>query len=300
MPQQRSGVTARSLPPTESRPDQVPGLGQALGVEDHLALGAQVLAGLLDGGDVALPGDVHVGVVLGRLDDHPQLAQRLDDLDAERPDRDVAPVDQRRRRAHDVLGAAQAHVEEGVDHAEVRVLAEAEDGEPVVVARVHVEVVAVVEVAVAGGGVRNELGRLVDRVVVARGEGHARASAAGAAAAAAAGHGSAAHAGRLGGQSGGGEDGQQAPGAHVTVGTGGGGVGLGHGAAVVEDGLAGRAAEFVERHGPQPRWSGSARAERRRRSARRCTSSSRRAGTARRWRRRDSRSGRARRHRPRS
>ena len=52
------------------------------------------------------------------------------------------------------------------------------------------------------------------------------------------------------GQSGGGEDGQQAPGAHVTIGTGGGDVGLGHGAAIVEDGLAGRAAEFVERHGP--------------------------------------------------
>ena len=75
-----------------------------------------------------------------------------------------------RRGAHDVLGVPEPHVDERVDDAEVRVLAHPEDGEPVVVARVHVEVVAVVEVAITGGRVRDELGRLVDRVVVHRAE----------------------------------------------------------------------------------------------------------------------------------
>ena len=87
--------------------------------------------------------------VLGGLDHHAEPAQGLEHLDAERPDGEVAAVGQRRRGAHDVLRAAVADVDERVDHAEVRVLAVAEDGEPVTRARVHVEVVAVVEVAVA-------------------------------------------------------------------------------------------------------------------------------------------------------
>ena len=148
------------------------GLGQPLGVEDDLALAAHVLARLGHGGDVALPGHVHGHAVLGRLDDDPEAAQRLEDLDAEGPDREVAPVEQGRRGAHDVLRAAVAHVDERVDHAEVRVLAVAEDGEPVTRARVHVEVVAVVEVAVARRGVGDELGRLVDGIVVPGGEAH--------------------------------------------------------------------------------------------------------------------------------
>jgi hypothetical protein len=92
--------------------------------------------------------------------------QRLEHLDPERPDAEVTPVAQRGRGAHDVLSVPQAHVDERIDDAEVRVLAHPEDGEPVVVGRVHVEVVPVVEVAIAGGRVGDELGGLVDRVVV--------------------------------------------------------------------------------------------------------------------------------------
>ena len=298
MPQQRSGVTGRSIAAHRERPGPAPGLGQALGVEDDLALAAHVLARLLHGGDVALPGDVHGHAVLGGLDHDPQAAQGLEHLDAERPDGEVAPVDQRRRGTHDVLGAAVAHVDEGVDHAEVRVLAVAEDGEPVTRARVHVEVVAVVEVAVARGGVGDELGRLVDGVVVPGGEGHVgvpqqqaqplpQPPATGAPHMAA---------GRLGRQAGGGEDGKQAPGAHVPVGAARRRVGIGHGPALVEDGVTGRTAEFVDGHGggpparqPTRRPPGVARrhrgvaptAGRSRRSARRCTRPSRRAGTAR-------------------
>ena len=163
--------------------------------------------------------------------------------------------------AHHVLGAAVAHVDERVDHAEVRVLAVAEDGEPVTRARVHVEVVAVVEVAVARGGVGDELGRLVDGVVVPGGEGHVGVLS------------STRSRCRsrpppvrrtwppvgLGRQAGGGEDGEQAPGAHVPVGAAGRRVGIGHGPALVEDGVTGRTAEFVDGHGGGPPRPGSLR-----------------------------------------
>ncbi len=105
------------------RPRPVPGLGQALGVEHDLALAAHVLAGLGDGGDVALPDDVHRNGVLRRLDHDAQPAQGLEHLDPDRPDREVAAVDQGRRRPDDVLGTAMTHVDEGVHDAEVRVLA---------------------------------------------------------------------------------------------------------------------------------------------------------------------------------
>ena len=131
-----------------------------------------MLAGLLDRRNVPLPRDVHGHVVFGRLDHEAQPAQRLEHLDAEGPDGGVGPVGQRGRRADHVLRTTQADVDEGVDDAEVGVLAEPEDGEPVVVARVHVEVVPVVEVPVAGGRVGDELGGLVDGVVVPGGEAH--------------------------------------------------------------------------------------------------------------------------------
>ncbi len=233
----------RQRPRPESR------LGQALGVEDDLALGAQVLAGLLDGGNVTLPRDVHRHVVLGRLDDHPQLAQRLEHLDPERPHGDVAPVPQGRRGPHDVLGASEPHVDERVDDAEVRVLPQPEDGEPVVVARVHVEVVAVVEVAITCRWVRNELGRLVDRVVVPRAECHdgpqQQAQPAPQPPATGAPH---IAASRLAGTADGGEHGKQAARPDVAVGTGGRRIGVGHGPPLVEDGVTGRAAIVVDRH----------------------------------------------------
>ena len=65
---------------------------------------------------------------------------------------------------------------EGVGHAEVRVLAHADDAEQLLVGPVHltgavdVEVVPVVEVAVRGADVADRLADLVDRVVVEGGE----------------------------------------------------------------------------------------------------------------------------------
>ena len=217
----------------------------------------------------------------------PQPAQRLEHLDPEGPDGEVAPVGQRRRGAHDVLRAAVAHVDERVDHAEVRVLAVAEDGEPVTRARVHVEVVAVVEIAVARGGVRDELGRLVDGVVVPGGEASCRRAqqhaqplpqppATGAPHMPPAGSAARPVVAKTGSR-------RRAP--DVTVGAARRRVGVGHGPALVEDGVTGRAAEFVDGHGGEPPvrqptrdprvvrgGAGGPTAGRRRRSARRCTS----------------------------
>src|SRR3984957_11576921 len=74
-------------------------------------------------------------------------------------------------------------------------------------------------------------------------------SAARAAAAAATRHRRSAHAAR--GpcrQAGGGGDGRQPPGTYVAVGAAGRRVGIGHGPALVEDGVTGRTAEFVDGH----------------------------------------------------
>jgi hypothetical protein len=69
------------------------------------------------------------------------------------------------------------------------------------------------------------------------------------AAAAAARHRCTAHAtGGLGGQAGRGEDGEQPPRTHVPVGTARRRVGIGHGSALVEDGVTRRTAELVNRH----------------------------------------------------
>ena len=69
--------------------------------------------------------------------------------------------------AHDPVLLAPAHHGERVLGAEVRVQAEAEHQEQVARAVVGVEVVAVVEVAIAGPDVADGLGHLVDREVVA-------------------------------------------------------------------------------------------------------------------------------------
>ena len=71
---------------------------------------------------------------------------------------------------------APQHRHEGIGHAQVGVLADADDGEQLVVGPVHltgavdVEVVAVVEVAIRGPHVAHGLGDLMDRIVVKGGE----------------------------------------------------------------------------------------------------------------------------------
>jgi hypothetical protein len=159
-------LIAYSVPATERVPDQNPCLGQALGIEDHPPLAAQVLAGLEHGRNVPLPGHVHGHVVLRRVDDDPQAAERLEHLDVERAHGEIRPIGQRLRRPHDVLRVAPPHVDERVDHAQVRVLAEPEDGGPLSAGRVHVEVVAVVEIAIAGPRMRDQFRCLMNRKIV--------------------------------------------------------------------------------------------------------------------------------------
>ena len=71
-----------------------------------------------------------------------------------------------------MLLGADGDGDERVGHAEVRVLAEPGDHEQLVAARVHVEVVAVVEVAVRRGDVVEGVTRLVGEVFVEGSEGH--------------------------------------------------------------------------------------------------------------------------------
>ena len=115
---------------------------------------------------MALPRHVHGHVVLGRIDDDPQAAERLEHLNVERAHGEIRPVVQRLRRPHDVLRVAPPHVDERIDHAQVRVLAEPEYGGPLGADRVHVEVVAVVEIAIAGPRMRDQFRRLMNRKIV--------------------------------------------------------------------------------------------------------------------------------------
>ena len=104
-----------------------------------------------------------------------QRAQPLDDLDRQRPDAVSMPVAaELARRAHGVLLGADRHGDERVGHPEVGVLAEPGDDEQLVAARVHVEVVAVVEVAVRRGDVVERVGGLVGEELVERSERHGR------------------------------------------------------------------------------------------------------------------------------
>ena len=141
-------------------------LGQALGVEDHPPLAAQVLAGLGHGGNVALPGHVHGHAVLGRVDHDPQAVERLEHLYAERarptgrpgrsaastPARCAAPRPAARRRTR------RPRPGSGTGRTRRWRTTRAD--------RVHVEVVAVVEVAIAGARMRDELRRLMNGEIV--------------------------------------------------------------------------------------------------------------------------------------
>ena len=74
------------------------------------------------------------------------------------------------RGPHDVLAVAMRGGGEGVGDAEVRVLPEPGGDEQLAARSEQVEVVAVVEVAIAGADDEHRLGDLVDRVVVERRE----------------------------------------------------------------------------------------------------------------------------------
>ena len=125
------------------------------------------MAGLLVGGTRALPLEVHLdAVVVGAAGD-PEPVQALDDVDRDRPHPCVHPIDaELPRRPNDPVDAVLQDDDEGVRHAEVRVLAHAGDEEQLVAAVVQVEVVPVVEVPVARAHVAHRLGDLVDGIVI--------------------------------------------------------------------------------------------------------------------------------------
>ncbi len=99
--------------------------------------------------DDAVPGQVEFQAVLVWLKHDPQPPQPFDDLDPERADGGVHAVRAELTRGpHDPMGVAVPGQRECVGHAEVGVLAEADDEHELVGSGVTVEVVAVVEVAV--------------------------------------------------------------------------------------------------------------------------------------------------------
>ena len=125
---------------------------------------------LLDDVEQALPGEIGRDA-LGFVEDQPQFAQRLDDLDPVAVDVLVEPVL--------VDGVGQVHrglripapdEDERVLDAEVGVVADAADHEDVSGAVVGVEVGAVVEVAVRRTRPRDRLGKLMYRELVERSE----------------------------------------------------------------------------------------------------------------------------------
>ena len=98
-------------PSTSIQPDQRPELGQAAGVEEGPAVGVAIdVPRLLEGGHVALPGEVVGQAVLGRVERAAQRLEALDHLDPERADRRVHAVEPELARGpHDpVLVAACA------------------------------------------------------------------------------------------------------------------------------------------------------------------------------------------------
>ena len=168
VPTQLSGVTAVSSPSIDERAPPGADLGEALGVERDPAARAHHVRLLLEHVEGALPGQVE-GDALGLLEDEPQPAQRLDDLDPVGADVLVEPVVvDRVGEVHRGLRVAAADQHERVLGAEVRVVAEAGDQEDVAGAVVGVEVAAVVEVAVAGAGPGDRQRHLVERVLVER------------------------------------------------------------------------------------------------------------------------------------
>jgi hypothetical protein len=105
--------------------------------------------------------------VLVLRDRHPQLPQRLDHFDLDRPHAHVHPVGpEALRRPHGALLPLVHHAEGGIEHAQVRVKAHRQGEVHLAVPAVAVEEVPVVEVPVGREHGVDRIGRLVDQVVV--------------------------------------------------------------------------------------------------------------------------------------
>ena len=142
------------------------GLGEAHGVEQYAAVAPHVLARLLEGRDRALPHEIEGEVVVVGLEHEAQARERLEHLHAEGADGVVHAVAELSRCPHHVVPAPAADDREGVLHREVRVLAHPHHQEQLVARTVEVEVVAIVEIAIAGSRVPDGLRHLVNRVIV--------------------------------------------------------------------------------------------------------------------------------------
>ena len=149
------------------------GLREARGVEEHAPVTADEVTRLGPGRDRARPAEVERDAVLRRLQHEAQAPQGLEHFDAKWPDAVLAAVGELARGAHHAMERTAPHHREGVLRPEVRVLPHAHHQEQLVARGVAVEVVAVVEVAIAGRDEPHRLGGLMDREVVP-GRDHAR------------------------------------------------------------------------------------------------------------------------------
>ena len=166
VPHQRSGVTSKRSSPTRSQPCQQPVCASRLVSKKtrpwrrmNCAFSSTAGIAPCHSRSQAMPCSFSSSA-------EAQALQRLEHLDLEGTDRGVHAVAELPRRAHHAVAVAALHAGEGVLGGQVRVLAQPHHHEQLVGRGVQVEVVAVVEVAVAGGDVANRLAGLVDREVV--------------------------------------------------------------------------------------------------------------------------------------
>jgi hypothetical protein len=160
---QREGLAARGEGAVPAA-----GLRQATGVEDDTAVFTDVVTRLLERRHGAGPGGVDGDAPLVVDATNAQLLQRFDDLDADGAHAGVhaiGRVESSGRAHHTVLSLVEDQ-QVRVDDSEVRVHTKSAHEHHRAVVIETVEVVAVVEVAITGGGVTHGLAGLVDRKVV--------------------------------------------------------------------------------------------------------------------------------------
>ena len=123
--------------------------------------------------DSPLEGQVEGQVPFVGFADDPHLLESLDDFEAEGSDLRIQAIGPEfSGSAHQVDAVAVGNRDERIGGAEVRILAHARDEEEFIAGRMHVEVVAVVEISIAGKDVVEGLAGLVGEVLVHGADGH--------------------------------------------------------------------------------------------------------------------------------
>ena len=170
LPIQVAGSTAISSPSIDDPSAPAAELREPLRVERHPVAGPQDVRLFLDDVEQSFPGEIGCDA-FGFVEDQPQFAQRLDDLDAVPVDVLVEPVlVDGVRNVHRGLRIPAPDKHERVLDAKVGVVADTADQEDVSGAVVGVEVGAIIEVAVGGPWPRDRLGYLMYRELVERSE----------------------------------------------------------------------------------------------------------------------------------